>query len=106
MNRGEGASIRGENLSSEILCKRHNEPLAALDTVAFRAFRNTLDAVVYVTMKSLATKPTLTAVSGEGLELWLLKLLFGAYHYVLAADGGARLENFLPLDTNIFENAI
>jgi hypothetical protein len=95
-----------EDLPAGLLCDRHYAALAPLDAVAIQAFRNILDGVAYVTMKSLATKTTLAAVSGEGLELWLLKILFGAYHNALAADGDSPPRNFLPLDTNIFEGAL
>ena len=61
---GREAAVRMENLPADILCSRHHDALATLDAVAIQAFRNILDAVAYVTMKSLATKKTLTAASG------------------------------------------
>jgi hypothetical protein len=103
---GGGAAVGIEALPADILCGRHHDALETLDAVAIQAFRNILDAIAYVTMKSLATKKTLTAVSGEGLELWMLKLLFGAYQNSLTAGGGVAPENFQPLKLDIFLGAL
>lgn len=89
----EGATL--ENLSASIVCSRHNAGLASLDAVAIQAFNNIVEAMIYVTMKSLATKKSLYAVSGEGLELWALKVLFGA----AAAEAQ-------PIDFGIFRRAL
>jgi hypothetical protein len=95
-----------ENLISPILCCRHNSALSPLDTVAIQAFSNFLDAMIYVTRKSLATKRALYAVSGEGLELWALKLLFGTYHATLSGEQWAVLKDTLSLDFSIFQSAL
>ncbi len=95
-----------ENLTSGILCARHNSALAPLDAVAVQAFGNLLDATVYVIKKSLATKRVFYAASGEGLELWALKLLFGAYHATMAAKDGEALKDAHPLDFSIFQRAL
>jgi hypothetical protein len=103
---GEKPAVDVASLPSGILCNRHNAALAPLDDVALQAFGNILDAMDYVSMKSLATKNALYAASGEGLELWLLKLLFGAYHAALAADDIAARKNIPPLDIGIFRKAL
>ena len=95
-----------ENLTSGILCVRHNNALSPLDAVATQAFRNLVDAAVYVIRKSLATKRTLYAASGEGLELWALKLLFGAYHATMATEDGNALKDTQPPDFSIFQKAL
>ncbi len=99
-------AVRSEDLPACILCSRHNDALSALDAVALQAFRNILDAIAYVAMKSLATKKTLCAVSGEGLELWFLKLLFGAHHAVMAAEDGGAWKNIPTLDACSFQDTL
>jgi hypothetical protein len=101
-----GMEMAVEDLPAGILCNRHNDAIAPLDAVAVQAFRNILDGVAYVTMKSLATKKTLAAASGEGLELWMLKLLFGAYHNRLISREGIEPENSHPLNPDIFLNTL
>jgi hypothetical protein len=102
----EQPAIATADLPAGVLCRRHNDALSSLDAVALQAFSNILDAVAYVTMKSLATKKTLCAVSGEGLELWLLKALFGANRAAPTADEGAVAAGFEPLDARIFLDAL
>ena len=94
-----------ENLTSRLLCTRHNHALAPLDAVATRGFGSIFEATLYVIKKSLATKNICYAASGEGLELWVLKLLFGA-HSALAADRGHALSDAKPLDFGIFQRAL
>jgi hypothetical protein len=102
---GENA-VHLEDIPSSLLCGRHNEALASLDAAALRAFHNMLDAVAYVTVKSLATKTTLCALSGESLELWLLKLLFGACHFGRHAGGSEGPINLQRPDFSVFQNAL
>jgi len=94
-----------DNLTSPIVCNRHNNALAPLDAVATRAFGNIFEATIYVIKKSLATKNVCYAVSGEGLELWVLKLLFGARAAMVAANGDA-LNDAQPLDLSIFQTTL
>ena len=101
-----GTTVGIEKLTSGILCVRHNNALLPLDAVATQAFSNLVDAVIYVIRKSLATKRMLYAVSGEGLELWALKLLFGAYHATMVAEDGDALKDTHPLDFSIFQKAL
>jgi hypothetical protein len=94
-----------ESLTSATTCSRHNRALRILDAVATQAFSNVFDAMSYVIKKSLATKTTYYALSGEGLELWALKLLFGAYAGMAANDADA-LKVAEPLDFGIFERVL
>ena len=103
---GRRTTVSLENLTSGILCVRHNNALSPLDAVATQAFRNLVDAAVYVIRKSLATKRTLYATSGEGLELWALKLLFGAYHATMATEDRDALKDIHPPDFSIFQKAL
>jgi hypothetical protein len=99
-------TVSVENLTSGILCVRHNTALSPLDAVAIQAFRNLVDAAVYVIRKSLATKRTHYAASGEGLELWSLKLLFGAYHAMMATEDPDALKDTHPPDFSMFQKAM
>ncbi len=103
---GRRTAVGIENLTPAILCVRHNNALSPLDTVATQAFRNLVDAAVYVIRKSLATKKIFYAVSGEGLELWALKLLFGAYHATMATEDRDALKDTHPPDFSIFQKAL
>lgn len=103
---GRSTTVGIEDLTSGILCGRHNSALLPLDAVATQAFGNLLDAANYVTKKSLATKRAIYAASGEGLELWALKLLFGTYHAKMVAKDRNALEDNRPFDFSIFQSVL
>src|SRR5208337_1048823 len=72
-------SIR--NLTSNILCKRHNEALSPLDAMAgkfFSAVRNVHDDVL--NRRTLSRLGKWLFFSGEELEFWLLKTAVGLFH--------------------------
>jgi hypothetical protein len=102
---GRTTTVGIENPTSPIACSRHNSALSSLDAAAAQAFSNIFDAASYVIKKSLATKRTCYAASGEGLELWALKLLFGA-HAAMAASGADAPKDSQPLHVGIFQRAL
>ncbi|HEY3779184.1 MAG TPA: SEC-C domain-containing protein [Rhizomicrobium sp.] len=102
---GRTTRVDVETLKAQILCNRHGSALSPLDAVATRGFGNVFDAMSYVITKSLATKTTCYAVSGEGLELWALKVLFGA-HAAMVANEGDALRDTRSLDFGIFQRAL
>jgi hypothetical protein len=103
---GAGTTVSVENLTSGILCERHNHALTPLDAVAIQAFSNLFDAMIYVTRKSLATKRAFYAASGEGLELWALKLLFCTYHATMVTEDRNVLKDTQPPDFGLFQRAL
>ncbi len=70
------------NLTAKILCKRHNEALSPLDAEAAHFF-STLTAILADLDKTTASaKPRFHLVSGDALELWMLKVACGLYFSV------------------------
>jgi len=100
--RGDVATLSPKSLVSKILCKRHNGALSPLDSAAGRTFRIlqeiTRDIAPY--NQSTDTGEKWHLVSGEALELWCLKTLFGLYHGRIATYNGTRL-----VDTHFLDDA-
>src|SRR5208337_2742344 len=85
-------SIR--NLTSNILCKRHNEALSPLDAMAgkfFSAVRNVHDDVL--NRRTLSRLGKWLFFSGEELEFWLLKTAVGLFHSGNVARDRAKLSD-------------
>ncbi len=96
------------SLVSNILCKRHNEALSPLDAEAGRIFRSLQDICLNLSpkTKSLSRKAKWFLVSGQALELWCLKTLFGVFHAKLASRQGERLIETHMLDPAPFVAAL
>jgi hypothetical protein len=80
----KGKSIGLKSLSSWMLCRRHNTALWPLDSLAsqfFRYFRD--DGLDVMRFQGNDFQRDFTLVSGPYLELWMLKVLWGAI------EGGA-----------------
>lgn len=88
------------SLASNILCKRHNEALSPLDAEAGRIFRSLQDICLNLSpkTKSLSRKGRWFLVSGQALELWGLKTLFGVFHAKLASRQSELLIETHTLD--------
>ncbi len=90
---GESRAVGINALTSKILCARHNHALSPLDNVAgqyFEAMR--LDAKSMMSQGRKGEFPcAFTMICGPMLELWLLKVLFGAVatESIRLADGAA-----------------
>jgi hypothetical protein len=72
---GEPAQIGTASLAAKILCKRHNEQLSPLDTVA-KVFLSGLKASFQEASENRLSNSTYQT-SGSSFELWLLKVLCG-----------------------------
>ena len=105
---GEVATLRPNNLVSNILCSRHNNALSPLDAAAGRTFRILQEVSRDITPNnpSQATGKRWFLASGEALELWSLKTLFGLFHAKIATQGGIRLIETHTLDTEQFVYAL
>jgi hypothetical protein len=68
------------------LCKRHNEALAPLDSEAGLFFSILTKALIDLDRKTLSRKPIFHLVSGDALELWMLKVACGLYFAVGSKD--------------------
>jgi hypothetical protein len=88
---GEERAVGINSLRSNVLCKRHNEALSPIDAAAERFFRILQSIMEDIFRASGELEGTVWyLVSGEMLELWLTKTLFGLYPKI-AAKNRARL---------------
>lgn len=82
------SKVRGVGtLTSPVLCERHNNALAPLDTYAGLAFKAISSAVGHATKDSISERTHVFVASGDALERWAIKTLLG-----LIASGTASAE--------------
>jgi hypothetical protein len=105
-NPGEVATYGINSLVSNILCVRHNTALSSLDEATGRIFRVIQEICLDLKKNSLSRKRKWFLVSGEALELWGLKTLFGLFHAKLATNQGQRVVETHTLDVNRFITAL
>lgn len=86
-----------DSLAANILCRRHNTALSPLDEGAGRFFSVLTKVLVDLNRKTLSRKPRFHLVSGEALELWMLKIACGLY-YGIGMKAGLRVENSIAID--------
>jgi hypothetical protein len=79
------------SLTAKILCSRHNSALSPLDSAAGTFFEKLQAIEVDLQQRSLSRKHSFVLMSGEALELWMLKLACGLFYSKNAAEDGARL---------------
>jgi len=84
---GESLETSVASHTAKILCKRHNEALSPLDAGAAEFFSILRQALIDLKRKTLSRKPILHLLSGEALELWMLKVACGLYFAIGAKDG-------------------
>lgn len=70
------------SLTAKILCERHNNALSQLDAEAALLFATLRTALMDLNRKTLSRKPIDHLVSGEAIELWMLKVACGLYFSV------------------------
>lgn len=73
------------SLTANILCARHNSALSPLDTEAGQFMRTIKQLHSNLGTRSLSRKTTISIVSGEGLELWILKVACGLFYAKIAS---------------------
>lgn len=84
---GEEVTLAVSALKANILCRRHNSALAPLDAEAGLFFAAIDEGVADLKRKTLSRKPTFRLISGDAIELWMLKVACGLYFAVGAHDG-------------------
>lgn len=77
---GKTLSLSIDNLTSNILCSRHNEALSPLDQEAGLFFSALLESLSDLEKKPTAQMRRLYLASGMALELWMLKVACGVYY--------------------------
>jgi hypothetical protein len=102
---GERKVVGIENLTAKILCIRHNSALSPLDQVAGQFFKKLRVIHADLQRRSLSSKRSLVIISGEALELWMLKLTCGLFYSKNAAMSGARLIDDHEIDERLVEEA-
>ncbi len=90
------------SLASNILCKRHNETLSPLDSEALLFFRTLSDIHADLKQTPLLRKETVLILSGEALELWMLKAACGLFF----SKNASRDRKILFPDISMRQNLI
>lgn len=82
-------------LVANILCERHNSALSPIDTAGLRAFDVFISAAKYAVSNRYPGRAEHYLISGEGLELWMYKLMAGLHvGGIAAADGRVARDSF------------
>lgn len=99
---GESTKIGIESLTVKCLCTRHNSALSTIDDLAYKAFVAFAEAPRYAAYQKHPGRAQHHLISGEALELWMVKLLC-AVHFggVSSFQGAASRENFCIDSENI-----
>lgn len=82
---GEQRIVGINSLTANILCARHNSALSPLDDEAGQFIRTIKSIHASLHSKSLSRKRLVSIVSGEALELWVLKIACGLFYSKLAS---------------------
>jgi hypothetical protein len=95
---GETLRVTKSALTAKILCARHNSALSPLDTEAGLFFKILGEIFTDLDRQKRAMRPRLHLVSGEALELWMLKVACGLYLGGLAARDGKPIGKNYSID--------
>jgi hypothetical protein len=93
-----------ELVAKDLLCVRHNSAMSPLDTAA-----GTFFAAIKAVYENLGDSKTLSRkrrwwlLSGEELELWLLKVAFGVYYSGNLAMNGNKLRDTQRIENDILQ---
>ena len=90
---GEKGTFPTNALAANILCERHNSALAPIDALGLRAFDAIVAACDYALDGRHNGRIQHHLISGEGIELWLHKLLAGIHFGGIAAAEGGLLRD-------------
>jgi hypothetical protein len=99
---GVRKELHAETLAAKVLCERHNKALSPLDKEVGRLFG--IISTIYEEFrgKSSSTETSWHLCSGEMLELWGLKVIFGSHRGGVAASGGKPIRTTHGLDVETF----
>lgn len=102
----EQRSIGINNLKARILCSRHNNALSPLDAEAGKFFQTLYTAFDNLSRKSISTSRRWYLFSGEMLELWMLKTLWGMVRSESAAIDRRPVSGTHRLNANVLYEAL
>jgi hypothetical protein len=103
---GERKVVGINNLTANILCRRHNSALSILDTEAGRFLRMIKDIHASLDRKSLSRKRLISIVSGEALELWVLKIACGLFYSKIASQNRQQIANNHAIEDSIIAEGL
>jgi len=101
---GEELTTTVGNLTAKILCRRHNESLAPLDSEAGLFFSALTDALFDLQRKTLSRRPHFHLIGGEALQLWMLKAACGIY-FSVGSSHGKRVASTHSIDLKKIQRA-
>lgn len=93
----ESKPLPAKALTSKVLCKRHNELLSPIDAAVIPFFRTLLRAFSVLESGLVLPSHELT-ISGDDLQLWLLKSLCGFLSSGEYAPGGVATRMDIPTE--------
>jgi hypothetical protein len=103
---GEQKAVGINSLTAKILCSRHNSALSLLDTEAVQFLRTIKSIHASLNSKSLSRKRLVSIVSGEGLELWILKIACGLFYSKIASQQREQIAHDHAIDDGIIAAAL
>jgi hypothetical protein len=103
---GQRNIIGINSLTANILCGRHNSALSILDTEAGQFFRTIKNIRTKPNSKSLSRKPRVSIVSGEALELWILKIACGLFYSKIASHDRRQIAQDHAIENSLIAQAL
>jgi hypothetical protein len=103
---GEKKIIAINRLTANILCGRHNSALSILDTEAGLFLRTIKNIRAGLGRKSLSRKRSISIVSGEALELWILKMACGLFYSKIASLDRRQIARDYKIEDRIIVEAL
>lgn len=95
-----------DNLTARILCVRHNNALSPLDAEGALFLRTLRQVHQHLQKRSLSKRNRFYLLSGDAIELWMLKTLAGMYHSKNATSDGAALASTSRLNEQLVVDAL
>jgi hypothetical protein len=103
---GEQRVVSINSLTANILCGRHNSALSPLDDEAGQFLRTIKSIHARLNSKSLSRKRQMSIVSGEGLELWMLKIACGLFYSKIASQQRQQIAQDHAIDDSMIAEAL
>jgi hypothetical protein len=103
---GERSGVGINSLTAKILCRRHNSALHPLDDEAAQFLRTIKGIHASLDSKSLSRKRLVSIVSGEGLELWILKIAGGIFYSGIASQQREQIARDHTIEDSIIAEAL
>ena len=103
---GEQKVVSINRLTANILCSRHNSALSILDDEGAHFLRTIKNIHASLDSTSLSRKRLVSIVSGEALELWVLKIACGLFYSRLASHERRQIAQDHCVEDSIIAEAL